>query len=161
MATIATVGDAVDALGVVLNDLQSTKNNVDAAANSSWWSMMIPGNGDLATQSYSLITQMTDYAGRILSEINGLDPSTPLTTQQIAQMKELQQEVIDGRKLIGQSISAVNWTFGGIFADATTIIENTASQAVAGVSSTLGINWTAVMLVLGGVVIFLIWYKVT
>lgn len=151
---IATVGDAMSALQQVNADLITTTNNISAASSSSYFSWLIPGNSELATTAYSVVSELNNFVGRILSELNGIDYSTPLTAQQTAEMKELQTEVISDRKEIQQSISAVDWTFGGIFDDAATIIENTASQAVTGVSSALGINWTAIAIV-GAVILAL------
>jgi hypothetical protein len=155
---IATVGDANSALMQLYDDLTTSMQEVQAAntTTSSFFSQIGGGidqffggtgdGGNTTLAASSLLAQLSSTAATIQGEISGLDPATPLTTQQIAQLSELQKDVIDDRKLVGKEISSVNWSFGGIFSDAASILENTASQAITGVSSAFGINWTLVVI---------------
>lgn len=157
---ISTVGDALGALAQLDNDIANVMQNVvNAQASSNWFVAQINGSDAVAASSISILQGLLDYSNRINSEIQGLPIDTPLTNQQIAQLSELQKEVIADRSEVNNDISSVNWTLGGVFADATTQIENWGTAAVTDVSSSLGINWTLVALGIGALVVFLVWMR--
>lgn len=171
---IATVGDANTALLQLYDDLESTQQQINSVNTStSSYLQQIGGSidklfggtgdgGNTTVAATSLVTQLLNTTASIQGEIAGQDPGTALTAQELAQLSELQKDVIADRKLIGLNISNVDWSLGGIFSDAVTIVENTASQAVTGLSQSLGINWTliAIALIIVAAVYLGLWNKV-
>jgi len=155
---LVTVTDAQTALAQLASDLADTQAYITQQVSSG--SFALPGTSELASTATSLVTQLENRLDKIDAEMQTGKPLDELTAPQIAELRELQQEVISDRELIGTTISSVDWNFNGIFNDAATMVENVASQAVTGVSSAFGINWTAVAIVLGAVVLFIIYVKV-
>lgn len=158
---LVTATDAQTALLQVQNDIVDVLAKLNARTQDSSSFLGWAYTDDLTGSSLALINQLQTYANQIDAEVATMRPLDELTPQIIAQLKELQKEVIDDRASVNDVISDVDWTFGGIFDDATTQIENWGSQAVSAVSGSLGINWTYVAIALGAIVIFLIWRKVT
>lgn len=151
---LVTVTDAHTALAQLTSDIADTIASVSGAVSSS--SFSLPGTSDLANTSISLMQQLSNRADQIDVELTPYKPLDELTAPQIAELQQLQQQVISDRALVGSSISSVDWTFGGIFNDVVTTAENYASQAASG----LGINWTYVAIGLGAIVLFFIYMKV-
>lgn len=156
---IVTATDAQTALYVLANDLADTQAYITRSVQSS--SFSLPGTSETAEAATSLVTQLENELQSIQVAIQPLAPLDHLPNDILARLKELQQEVISDRALIGTTISDVDWTFGGILADSATVIQNLASQAVSGVSSAFGINWTLVAIVLGAIVVFIVYMKVS
>lgn len=154
---IQTEGDARAALDQLDSDIVSTATDVAnayAATQNSWGNPVYAGVGlttqlgggnDVVQAASSLLNQLAGTALGVRGQLIGVD-SDALTPDLVARMRELQSEVISDRKLVGQAISSVDWTFGEFVADVANQTANLASQAVAAVSNGLGINWTYVEL---------------
>jgi hypothetical protein len=140
---LQTQGDGWNAVQQLLTDISATASQVSQASSSSNFLSGFFGGDDVAGAAASLLAQLSDSAGRAAADLGG-DATAPLTDEQVARLKELQSEVISDRKLVGQAISSVDWTFGQFVSDVANQTANIASQAVAAVSSGLGINWTVV-----------------
>lgn len=160
MALLQTQGDGWNAVEQVLTDISTTAQQVSAASSSSNFITGFFGADTVSQTALSLLTQLSNAATAAAADLGG-DPTAPLTAEQIARLQELQNEVISDRKLIGQAISSVDWTFGDLVSDSVTQAGNLASQAVAAVSSGLNINWTVVEigLAVAAVVVAVALYK--
>lgn len=142
---LTTQGDARAALSQLVADIDATTAQVQAKSSSSNFFTGFFGGDDVAQAAASILLQLQDSAARAAADLSGGD-TDPMTDEQQARLKELQSEVISDRKLVGEAISSVDWTYGDLVADVATTTENIASQAVSAVSSGLGINWTYVEL---------------
>jgi len=157
---LATVGDAETALFALNNGLISTIDQVSSALSSSNTITGLAGGNMVASASASLLQQLVSETASVTQQLVPLDPSTPLTAQQQGQLQLLQKEVIDARTTIGQAISSVDWTYGNLFDDTGIQLDNWFTQAAASVSGALGINWTAVTVVVILVVGIFLYTKV-
>lgn len=156
---LSTCNQARAALLQASDDINSTAQALAAAAVNVSNQDNAPGLLGVAGTVYNSGSDTTiNSAGDLLVQIetdvkNLFDtiPATddPLTPDMIAALQIVQNEVINSRQAVGQSISAVSWTYGSLATDAATIVKNTASQAVAKIVSLTGINWTVVEIVGG------------
>jgi hypothetical protein len=162
---ISTVGQARAAMLALNNDIIAAATSVGSAYGSTDVFTPFGGNvitqldgGDMVEQSAaSLLNQLAATWLKVNSMIDGND-SDPLSDEQIAALQELQSEVIDDRKVVGQAISSVNWTFGDLAADVVAQTTNLASQAVASVKDALpAVPWLAIEIGLAGVGLVLVW----
>lgn len=147
---LVTVGDGLLAVQSLSNDIVTTMQSVVSTQSSGNFITGWFGGDMVASQSISLLQQLATYAQTAAADLGG-DPTQPLDAEQINRLQVLQSEVIEDRALIGQAISSVDWTYGDLVSDVATQTQNLASQAVAAVSTGLGINWTLVEI--GGAVL--------
>lgn len=160
---IATQGDARTALDGLLTDIQATIGQVSAANASSNWFTGFFGADAVASSAATLLQQLSAAATSAAAAIDG-DDGDPVTPDQVARLKELQQEVISDRKLVQQAISSVDWTFGDFLADVGTTTVNLASQTVAAVAQATGVNWTWVKIgvaAIGVVLVYALYSRVS
>ena len=153
---LQTQGDARAALSQLNSDILATATSVANAYASTLptgnpvldavsLTTQLGGGDDVTQAASSLLNQLAGTALGVGDALTGAD-TDPLTPDLVARMQELQNEVISDRKLVGQAISSVDWSFGDFVADVANQTVNLASQAVAAVSNGLGINWTYVEL---------------
>lgn len=140
---LTTQGDARGALSQLVADIDTTTTAVQQKLSSSNFLTGLFGGNDVAQASASILLQLQDSAARAAADLTG-DDSDAITDEQKARLQELQNEVISDRKLVGDAISSVDWTYGDFVADVAQQTENIASQAVSAVASGLNINWTVV-----------------
>jgi hypothetical protein len=118
---IQTQNQARGALGDLTEDLHSVYEdvpNIDA----------LVGNSQLQASAYSLLDGINNYAQKVYG---GLDESdAPITSTQKKQMKELAKEVTDARKMIGQTIADVSWSFPDLIVESLTDAGNLAGKVI-------------------------------
>jgi hypothetical protein len=139
---IATVADALTALDELTGDIADTAASVSATLAGSNTITGLAGGNLVASQAASNLQQLSNRAAQIAAGLIAASPDDPLTDLQLAQMQQLQEQVIGTRKLIGQAISSVDWTFGDLATDSVNTAVNLGSQAVAAVASATGLDWT-------------------
>jgi len=154
---IKTQNDARAALGQLTEDLHQVYEdvpNIDA----------LVGNSMVQQSAYSLLDGINNYAQKVYG---GLDESDdPLTDTQKKQMKEIAREVTDARKTIGETISAVEWSFpdliveslsesGNILGAAVDTVTRSAEGVVAGVLKQFSFG-TWLLFIAAGLVAFFV-----
>ncbi len=121
--------------------------------------------GDMVEQSSAaILNQLAQSWIAAFGTLSG-DDADPLTDEQVARLRELQQEVIDDRRLVGQAISSVDWTFGDFVGDVGTQVVNVVSQGVAKIKGAVpSIPWVAIEIgaaAVGLVIVYAIYRRVS
>lgn len=154
---ISTQGDARAAMQQLNSDILASATDVGSAYAGSNLLTDITG-GDMVEQSAAMIlNQLAQSWIAAFDTLDGADGDA-LTDDQVARLRELQQEVIDDRKLVGEAISSVDWTFGDFVGDVGTQTANLISQGVAQIKTALpSIPWTAIEIGLGAVAVVVVY----
>lgn len=145
---IQTAGDAMNALDQLDTDLTNLGNSIPPGKT-------LLGTTDLADSAHSLVTQLQNRLDSVQLDVAFLDPSTQLNAQQLAEIQQLQQQVISDRALIGSTISSVDWTYGNFLDDTVSSVENEASQLVTAVTP----SWPTWILIGAGIAIVVVLYR--
>jgi hypothetical protein len=157
---IATNSDAQTALLALANDITATETTqVPQIGTTSgifgWLGITSPGSAGVQQAANDLLNDLATRVQNLYSSFDGSD--TPLTAQQVAQMKLVQQQVIDERAEVQSIISDLDWTFGQFVSDTLTAAKNLSDQVVNKVATGLGLNWTVVKIG-GGILAVILGY---
>jgi hypothetical protein len=159
---IATNSDAQTALLALANDITATETTQVPQIGTTtglfgWLGITSPGSAGVQQAAND---SLNDLANRVQNLYSSFDSSdTPLTAQQVAQMKLIQQQVIDERAEVQSIISDLDWTFGEFLVDTLTAAKNLSDQVVNKVATGLGLNWTVVKIG-GGILAVILGYAV-
>lgn len=167
---LVTENDGIQALAQLSSDLSDTANQLSAAANglaakqsstySPFGSALNGGTADVISSAAATIQSLVvTESGLMTTLLMDGDPTTPLTAQQMSALQALQQAVIDSRSSVGSIVSNVDWTYGNLFDDTITSIENDASQAYQNAKKALTPSWSTWLLVGVGIAIVVVLYR--
>lgn len=161
---ISTQGDARAAMQQLNSDILASAADVGSVYAGSNLLTDLAGGDMVEQSSASILNQLAQSWIATFETLNGADGDT-LTDDQIARLRELQQEVIDDRKLVGQAISSVDWTFGDFVGDVGTQTANLISQGVAQIKQAIpSVPWAAIeigLAAVGVVVVYAIYRRVS
>jgi hypothetical protein len=161
---IQTNGEARAAMQVLNADILASATDVATSYASSNLLTQAAGGNMVEESAANLLNQLAASWITAFDTLDGADDD-PLTDAQIARLRELQNEVIADRRLVGQAISSVDWTFGDFASDVGTQMVNAATQTVAAIKDALpAVPWTAIEIGLMGVglvVVFAIYRRVS
>jgi hypothetical protein len=165
---IQTQADARIALQQLANDIVNTANTqvpqigVADGGLFGWLGINNPGSAETRQAANDLLAQLGGYVQDMYASVD--DSDVPLTVQQVAKMKLIQDQVADARDTVQSVISALDWSFGNLVVDSLAQARNLAAQAVQGGSKLLGLSWTQVRIlgaVATGVVVYAVYRRVS
>lgn len=161
---ISTQGDARAAMQALNADIVASAADVGSAYASSNLLTDELGGNMVEQSAASILNQLAQSWIAAFNTLAGSD-EIPLTDDQIARLRELQQEVIDDRRLVGQAISSVDWTFGDFVGDVGTQAANLVSQGVAQIKAAVpSVPWVAIEITLaaiGVVIVYAVYRRVS